>query len=201
MTDDASHAITRLLGELSTGRREVTEELARLVYDDLLRIAMRRMDGRPGTTLEPGALVSECWMRLVRQDCDFENRRHFFAIASRLMIRVVLDADRRRAAERRGGGRQRVTLGFDVPENDEEAGVEVEHLREALERLETIAPRKAEVARLRGLTGLTIDEAAAELDVSPATVERDWSFARAWLSREISRMRGDSRMGDPSTAD
>ncbi len=181
--------MTRLLGELRAGRVEAREELVELVYADLLRAAVERMGGRPGLTLEPGALVNECWIRLERQRCDFANRAHFLAIASRIMLRVLLDAERRRTAVGRGGGRERVTLTFEIPAAEEETGIEVPLLQEALAQLEAIAPRKAEVARLRGIGGLSITETAAQLGVSAATVERDWAFARAWLSRQVTRLR------------
>jgi len=187
--EDDTHRVTRLLGELRAGRSEVAEELAELVYEDLRRTAEQRMGGRRSITLEPAALVNECWIRLAGQRCDFESRAHFLAIASRLMLRVLLDADRRRAALRHGGEHERVTLSFDVPAAEDERGVEALLLQEALEQLERVAPRKAEVARLRGLAGLSITETAAQLGVSAATVERDWSFARAWLSRQVTRLR------------
>jgi len=186
------HRVTLLLGQLRSGRTEVEEELAALVYQDLREAAARRLRGQPGVTLEPAVLVHECWMRLVNQQCEFENRAHFLAVASRLMLRVLLDHDRRRGAARRGGGWKRVTLSFEVPAVDRETGVEVELLQEALERLDAAAPRKAEVVRLHGLAGLPLAETAAQVGVSRATVERDWSFARAWLSREVARLRSES---------
>lgn len=189
MAQDDAHRVTRLLGELRTGRSEVAGELIELVYEDLRQAAERRIGGQPGATLEPAALVNECWIRLARQRSNFENRNHFLAIASRIMLRVLLDAERRRAALRRGGGMERVTLGFEIPAAEDEAGVDAALLHEALEMLGQIDARKAEVARLRGLAGLTIAEAAAELGVSEATVERDWAFARAWLSRQVLRLR------------
>jgi RNA polymerase sigma factor (TIGR02999 family) len=191
VTKDRAHRVTRLLGRLRDGDPEVANELAALVHADLRRIAERRMRGRRGVTLEPAALVSECWIRLARQRCAFQDRAHFLAIASRIMLRVLLDCDRRRDAVGRRGARERVTLGFEIPAAREEAGVEVELLQEALERLGELAPRKAEVARLRGLAGLTIAECAAVVGASAATVERDWAFARAWLSRQVTRLRRD----------
>lgn len=191
MTRHDTHRVTRLLGELRAGRREVEDEVARLVYDDLLRVAERRMGGERSVTLEPGALVHECWMRIADQRADFESRSQFLAVASRVMLRVLLDAGRRRQAVRRGGGRERVTLSFAIPAAEEETGVEVELLLEALERFAGVARRQAEVARLRGLADLSIVETARELGVSEATVERDWAFARAWLSREVARLRNE----------
>jgi RNA polymerase sigma factor (TIGR02999 family) len=198
VTRDDIHRVTRLLGELRAGRTEVREELAELVYADLVRVAMRRMGNRREATLEPAALVNECWIRLERQRCHFEDRAHFLAIASRLMLRVLQDADRRRVAARRGGGR-RVTLSFEIPAAHDETGVEAQLLEEALERLDEIDPRRAEVARLRGLAGMTIAETASRLELSTATVERDWAFTRAWLSRQVARLR-DGRMREPGTA-
>lgn len=189
MASDETHRVTRLLGELRAGRAEAMDELAELVHADLLRAAVHRSSKHAGTTLEPAALVNECWIRLERQRCDFENRAHFLAIASRIMLRVLLDADRRRAALRRGGQCERVTLSFDIAAAEPETGVDVRLLQEALEHLERIAPRKAEAARLRGLVGLTIAETAGQLGVSEATAERDWAFARAWLSRQVTRLR------------
>jgi len=195
MATDDTHRVTRLLGEMRAGRAEAAEELAELVYGDLLRVAERRMGGRRDVTLEPGALVNECWIRMADQRNDFRSRSQFLAVASRIMLRVLLDAGRRRDALRRGGDRQRVTLSFEIPAAEEESCVEVRLLQEALERLERVAPRKAEIARLRGLAGLSIAETASELRVSAATVERDWAFARAWLSREVVRRTDGSEDG------
>lgn len=197
MAEDEKHRVTRLLGELRAGRKEVEHELAELVYQDLLRIAEQRMRRERSQTLEPGALVHECWIRLADQTKPPENRSQFLAVASRIMMRVLLDAGRRRAADRRGGAHQRITLSFELAAAEADEGVEAKLLGEALERFEGIAPRKAEVARLRGLVGLSIAETAAELGVSQATTERDWSFARAWLSREVERLKGGSGGGEP----
>ena len=192
MADPDPHLITRLLGDVRAGDKAAENELAALVYDDLLRVAMQRMGRQPGLTLEPAALVNECWLRLAEQRNGFDCRSQFFAVASRVMVRVMVDAQRRRMAEKRGGALERVTLSFEVAESVAEVGVEVERLQEALDRLQAVQPRKAEAARLRGLVGLTTEEAAAELGVAVATVERDWSFARAWLSREVQRLAGDA---------
>jgi RNA polymerase sigma factor (TIGR02999 family) len=195
MPTDDPHRVTHLLGELRAGRLDDSSELADLVFDDLRRVAERHMGGRTGVTLEPAALVSECWIRLAEQRCDFENRAHFLAVASRIMLRVLLDAQRRRGAARRGGGWERVTLDFEIAAAERDAGVEAELLHDAMERLERLAARKADVARLRGLAALTIEETAKLLGVSHATVERDWVFAQAWLSREVTRLRDQGREG------
>lgn len=195
MANGDAHRVTLLLSALRAGRGDVADELAELVHGDLLAAAERRLRSHPSRTLEPAALVNECWIRLAGQRCDFANRAHFLAVAGRVMMRVLLDAARRSAALRRGGERERVTLGFDVPAAEAEAGVDAELLQEALELLDASAPRKAEVARLRGLAGLTIAETAAELGTSAATVERDWAFARAWLSRQVTRLRAATDAG------
>ena len=169
-----SHEVTRLLGALHAGEHEVADRLAELVYADLLRLAATRLQAG-ARTLDPTALVHECWIRLTDQRSPFESRSQFFAIASRLMLRVLVDADRRGGAARRGGGHRRVTLSFEVADEEPEPPVDAGRLAEALERLEGAAGRKATVARLRGLSGLSIAETAGQLGVSEATVERDWA--------------------------
>ena len=169
-----------------------------LVYDDLGKIAARHLRQRverpgSGVTLEPAALVNECYLRLVDQRRGFADRRQFFAIASRLMLRVLVDHQRRHAAAKRGGDRARITLDVDLcaEPTSEEEGLELAILTVALERLERIDPRKAEVVRLRGFGALSMPEIAAQLEISRATAERDWAFARAWISREIARSRAE----------
>lgn len=190
--------VTRLLHAVQEGNEEALDELMALVYDDLGRIAARHLRERtermgPKATLEPAALVNECYLRLIDQQRGFANRGQFFAIASRLMLRVLLDHQRRREAARRGGGRAPITLNVDLcaaPATEEE-GLDLELLTTALERLEQVDPRKAEVVRLRGLGGSSMPETAAQLEISLATAERDWAFARAWISRELARLRAE----------
>ncbi len=169
-----------------------------LVYDDLGRIAARHLNERaervgPGITLEPSALVNECYLRLTDQRRGFANRGQFFGVASRLMLRVLLDHQRRREAQKRGGGRARITLDVDLcaGRTNEEEGLELAALSVALERHDRMDPRKAEVGRLRGFGGLSMAEIASQLKVSLATAERDWAFARAWISREMARLRAE----------
>ena len=190
--------VTQLLEAVNEGRTGALDDLMRRVYDDLGRIAARQLRERgaaPGTgsTLEPAALVNECYIRLVDQRRGFANRGQFFAIASRLMLRVLLDHQRRRKAAKRGGGRKPITLVVDLCRDAPPQGpeLEAEVLTAALKRLERVDPRKAEVVRLRGFGGLTMPEIAAQVEVSVATVERDWAFARAWISREVDRLRSD----------
>ena len=174
------------------------DELMRSVYADLERIAERHLaqrfgPGLPGVTLEPAALVNESFLRLIKQKKKFGNRGHFFAIATKVMMRVLLDYQRRRGAVRRGGDRGRITLNLDVHSPvgtaEEDRGIEVECLAAALEQLEALDGRKADVVKLRVVWGLKMEEITEALGVSLATVERDWSFSRAWLARKAAALR------------
>jgi RNA polymerase sigma factor (TIGR02999 family) len=190
--------ITRLLREAEEGRPGADDRLMQAVYEDLRRVAQRHLDGvygrgQPGVTLEPAALVNESFLRLIRQRKGFDNRGQFFAIATRLMLRVLVDDQRRRRAQRRGGARQRVTLDLDRHASAEPAArgsgdtIAVDVLAEALERLESIDPRKADVVKFRVVWGMQMREVAESLGISLATAERDWAFAKAWLAREAAR--------------
>jgi RNA polymerase sigma factor (TIGR02999 family) len=160
------------------------------VYEELRRQAGRAMR-REGDahTLQATALVHEAYLRLVdQQRVQWRNRAHFFAIAAQMMRRVLVDHARTRLAAKRGGELQRVTLG-DVGAGPAEAGdgdgVDVLALHEALERLALLDPRQARLVELRYFGGLGIEETAEALEVSPATVKRDWAVARAWLRRAL----------------
>ena len=151
--------VTRLLREIEDGRDGAMERLMAVVYADLERVAEKHMRqrfgrGAPGVTLEPAALVNESWFQLIRQRCTYDNRGHFFAIATRVMLRVLTDYQRRRGAARRGGAMERVTLSLaGAAASDRGAGPEtligVDSLVAALERLETLDARKADVVKLR----------------------------------------------------
>ena len=161
------------------------EQLMAAVYEELRAMAKKRMANEPeGHTLQATALVHEVWMRI--SDQQFENRRHFFFAASEAMRRILVDCARRKKAACRGGGLQRI----DVNEIDalewEQDDDEVLAIHDVLERLEEREPRKAELVKLRYFVGMTGEEVAAALDISLATVNRDWAFARACLFREIS---------------
>lgn len=161
------------------------DQLMAAVYEELRAMAKKRMANEPeGHTLQATALVHEVWMRI--SDQQFENRRHFFFAASEAMRRILVDCARRKKAACRGGGLQRI----DVNEIDalewEQDDDEVLAIHDVLERLEEREPRKAELVKLRYFVGMTGEEVAAALDISLATVNRDWAFARAWLFREIS---------------
>ncbi len=191
--------ITRLLHAVDEGHTGAMDELMQAVYADLERVAQRHMGqafgpGLPGVTLEPAALVNESFMKLIKQRNAYDNRGQFFAIATKVMLRVLVDYQRRRSAAKRGGDRQRITLQLDGQPNRDtapraEMPIEVGCLVTALERLESLDPRKADVVKLRVVWGLEMQEIAESLGVSLATIERDWSFSKAWLAREANTMR------------
>ena len=174
--------VTRLLRE-SGGRDEAWGELLPLVYDELRAIARRRMSSeRAEHTLEATALVHEAWMRLVDdRDMDWKSRRHFFGAAAEAMRRVLVDHARKVKSQKRGGDRERVSITVcDLGLHDDPDRVLA--LDDALEVLRAEDPRAAEVARLRFFCGLAVDETAQALEVSPRTVMREWTYARARLA-------------------
>lgn len=178
--------ITALLVAHASGDAKAMDELLPLVYDELRQIAHRRMlRERPDHTLGATALVHEAYLELVDLDrIDWQDRQHFFAIASRVMRNVLVDYATRKRAQKRGGDRQRVPLRHDDPvANVNLADILTVH--SALDRLADIDERQVRVVECRFFGGLTIEETAEALDVSPATVGRDWSMARAWLNREL----------------
>lgn len=189
--------VTRLLEAYSAGDREALDELLVLVYDELRRVARNRMRGeRPGHTLQTTALVHEAYMDLARLDrIEYRNRAHFFAIAARAMRNVLADHAVRRKAQKRGGNRVPVPLD-EVRLAEDGPSVDLMALGEALDRLEELEPRHARVVECRLLAGLSIDETAEALDVSAATVSRDWAVARAWLNRELSSSHEDHEHED-----
>jgi RNA polymerase sigma factor (TIGR02999 family) len=178
--------ITRILQEVSGGNREAPARLMPLVYDELRRLAdhyLRRE--RPDHTLQPTALVHEAYLRLIDQTrVDWQNRAHFFGVAAQLMRRILVDHARRHQAEKRGGFRQKLTLDEAV-DYSQTRDVDLVRLDEALTALAQFDERQSRVVELRFFGGLTIEETAEALAVSPATVKVDWSMAKAWLRREI----------------
>lgn len=183
MSDPES--VTRLLDEVRGGNREALDRLLPLVYEEFRRLAAHFMRGeRPDHTLQTTALVHEAYLRLVgRGEKDWRNRAHFFAIAAEVMRSILVDHARAHRAAKRGGGAARVPLhesmGLAAPEAEE-----LLLLDEALRRLEKKDPRQARIVELRYFTGMTIAEISEVLEVPQRTVERDWSFAKAWLRRE-----------------
>ena len=185
-TDQPSPAVTELLRAWGAGDARASEALVPLVYAELRRQARRilRREGE-GHTLQATALVHEAWLRLDGQhDARWENRTQFLAVAAQMMRRVLVDHARTRRARKRGGGATQVTLG-DANQVAAPDNVDVLALDDALARLATLDPRKAQLVELRYFAGLSIPEAAAVLGVSPATVGREWVVARMWLRREL----------------
>lgn len=180
--------ITQLLSEMKGGSQQAAEQLLSLVYAELKRIAAQKMSGEaPGQTLQPTALVHEAWLRLVGGgDASFENRAHFFAAAAEAMRRILVDSARRKRALRRGGSATREELSEDhlvqgvLP--DELLAVD-----EALELLAEEDPVGANLVKLRYFVGMTMEEAATAMSMSLRSAERAWTYARAWLRRQIER--------------
>jgi RNA polymerase sigma factor (TIGR02999 family) len=164
----------------------VSDDLLPLVYEELRRLAAGQLAHEaPGQTLQPTALVHEAYVRLASGAAIApEGRSQFLAAAATAMRRILIDRARARKADKRGGGRQRADIDPDDVAAPERSA-ELLALDEALTRLAEKDPRKAKLVELRYFAGLTLDEAAVALGVSPATADRDWAFARAWLHREI----------------
>lgn len=182
--DDPSD-ITQLLQEAQAGHTGAAEALAARVYEELHRVASSAMRGeQAGHTLQPTLLVNEALMRLIGQrDAVWQNRSQFYAVAAQTIRRILVDHARRRASLKRDHG-LRVTLDESVA-GFAEPSLDVLALDDALTQLDHLAPRQARVVELRYFTGLEIEETAEALGVSPATVKRDWTFARAFLLRAL----------------
>jgi RNA polymerase sigma factor (TIGR02999 family) len=178
--------VTTILERARDGDPKAADELMPLIYDELRKLAACRMAREPaGQTLQATALVHEAWIKLVKPGPrDWNSRGHFFGAAAEAMRRILIDRARLRMRERHGHGLERVCLdAVDVAATaDDETLL---GLDEALERLAAEAPDKAKLVRLRFFTGLSIDDAAGVLGISPATAKRHWAFARAWLFNEL----------------
>jgi RNA polymerase sigma factor (TIGR02999 family) len=179
-------AVTRLLAKVGAGNQAAFDEVFPLVYAELRRIAAREMRReKPGRTLQTTALVHEAYLRLLKDaSLSFQNRAHFLGIASRAMREILIEHARARSARKRGGGAVRLTLD-DLVASVSSPSVDVLALDEALQRLARLDERHARVVELRYFGGMSVEETAAALDLSPATVKRDWTLARAWLYREL----------------
>jgi RNA polymerase sigma-70 factor, ECF subfamily len=183
---DEAGDITRLLGELRSGNKAAESRLLELVYPELRKIAARYLRREPsGHTLQPTALVNEAYLQLAGQmDKDWHNRNHFFAVASQLMRRILVDYARSRKAAKRDGGRARFELTEGIAISDDRLD-EILFIDEALGRLAELDSRKSKVVELRFFGGLSDEEVATVLNVAPRTVRRDWNFAKAWLHGEL----------------
>lgn len=190
---ESSSEVTRLLEAWGAGRTEALETLMERLQLELRRVAANHLRReRPGHTLQPTALVNELYIKLVGQSrATFGNREQFFALASRIMRRILIDHARERQAAKRKG--LHVTLHDDAAESPEES-VDLLALDLALEKLERLHPRECRVVELRYFAGLTTEEIARVLEVSDRTVKRDWRFAKRWIHTEMSSPRG--RDGD-----
>ena len=182
---DTAHAVTRLLVDFQQGREGAADQLIPLVYQELHDLAVHYMRAERGDhTLQPTALVNEAYTRLVDQrSASWQNRSHFFGIAAQAMRRILVDHARRKRASKREGG-ERVTLDESVAEAPQRS-VDLIALDDALMKLAALDPRQAKVVELRFFGGLDIEQTAESLGTSPATVKRDWTFARAFLQREM----------------
>ena len=182
---DSPREITQLLLEWSKGDRNALDRLMPLVYEELHQLARRYMATEPpGHTLQTTALIHEAYLRLIDQKEAPQNRTHFFAIAAQAMRRVLVDHARTRDAARRGGGAPKVSLeGALLP--SEEQAEELVALDHALRALEAVDPRKSRVVELRYFGGMSVEETAEVLGVSPVTVMRDWKLAKTWILREL----------------
>ena len=187
--DDRRHA--NLVRRLNPAIRSAAEQLLPLVYDELRKLAAQKLaNEKPGQTLQPTALVHEAYLRLVGSQSEdaqlptYKDRGHFFAAAATAMRRIIIDTARRKKTRKRGGAFQRQPLeAIAAPEADEEMLA----LDEALDKLAVQDPAKARLVELRYFAGLTGEQAAAVLGISPTTADRHWAYARAWLQAEVRR--------------
>ena len=175
-------AVTRLLLAFTGGDRNALDQMVPLVYDELHRLAEHYLGAeREDHTLQPTALVHEAYMRLINQrSVDWRNRAQFMGVAAGIMRRILINHARDRAAGKRAGNREQVSLSL-VEASATGSEVELTDLEDALQRLNMMDARKARVVELKFFGGLTMDEIAEVVGASRATVEREWSFARAWL--------------------
>src|SRR5215813_4387891 len=188
MTTPAPKEVTQLLIAWSNGDQESLEKLVPLVYDELRRIARRYMEREPaGHTLQTTALVNEAYLRLIEQKVmKWQNRAHFFAISAQLMRRILVSMARARHADKRGGEARQVSLDEALMVSEERAA-ELVALDEAMNALAALDPRRSRVVELRYFGGLSVEETAEVLKISPETVMREWKRAKAWLYTELNK--------------
>jgi RNA polymerase sigma factor (TIGR02999 family) len=183
-----SQEITRMLQEWSSGNRDALDALLPLVYEELRRQAARYLrHERPGHTLQTTALIHEVYLKLVDQrTVNWQNRAHFFGIAAQMMRRILVDYAKLRHREKRGGADENLPLEEAALVISEGKSIDLIALDEALTRLAEFDERQAGIVELRYFSGLSIEETADVLEISPATVKRDWQMAKTWLKAEIS---------------
>jgi RNA polymerase sigma factor (TIGR02999 family) len=178
--------VTRLLARWKDGDEAALQQLLPIVHEELRRVARRQMAGeRPGHTLQPTALVNEAYLRLINlKQMQWQDRAHFFAMAARLMRRILVDFARSRGYQKRGGGAQQVSFSQALMIAECQP-TDVVALDDALEELARVDERKSRVVELRFFGGLSVEETAEVLNVSRETVKRDWTFAKMWLLRHL----------------
>ena len=181
--------VTQILNAIDEGDRQAASELLPLIYEELRRMAAHKMaHEKSGNTLQPTALVHEAFMRLVGEDRKkWDGRGHFFSAAAEAMRRILIDRARRRNSEKRGGKLNRCELSEEDAILDTDDSESLLLLDAALEKLAIEDPELAKLVELRYFTGLTIDETAQVLGVSPRTTKRNWAYARAWLRNEMDK--------------
>ena len=185
--ETATGEVTKLLQDWSVGNREALDKLLPLVYDELRRLAHSYLTHeRADHTLQTTALVHEAYLKLIDQrSVNWQNRAHFFAISAQAMRRILLDNARRHTAAKRGSGGQKVSLEEVATLSRDTANESLIELDEALQELAVIDPEQGRIVELRYFGGLTIEETAEVLNISPSTVQREWTTARAWLYQAI----------------
>jgi RNA polymerase sigma-70 factor, ECF subfamily len=188
MSTPLPEGVSKTLTELNGGNPEVLDKVMPLVYDELHRLAHRyMMQERVGHTLQTTALVNEVYLKFVdKEGLSWQNRAHFLAVAARQMRFILVDYARGHARAKRGGGAERVPLDEALVVSEEHS-TEMLALDEALTALASFDERKSRIAELRYFAGLTVEETAEALSVSPETVNRDWRMAKAWLRKELSK--------------
>jgi len=193
MATSSPNAVTELLLDWSKGDKAAVDKLMPLVYDELRRLAHYYMGReRSGHTLQTTALVNEAYLRLIDQTrVQWQNRAHFFGIASQLMRRILVDYARSRRYAKRGGGARHVPLEEAAPVVSSSRAAEVVALDDALTALAEVDERKSRIVELRFFGGLSIEETAEVLGLSPGTVMRDWTLAKAWLHRYMGKQETD----------
>jgi len=190
--DSTRTDITVLLHRVAQGDQDALAKLMPLVYGELRRLAAHYMlSERSDHTLQPTALVHEAYMALIKQRVGWQNKAHFFAVAARLMRRILIDHARGHLREKRGGGERPLPLDEALIFALEQSS-ELVKLDESLERLAKLDPRQSKIVELRFFGGLTVEQTAAVLGISEKTVKRDWSMAKAWLHGDLKVSHGDT---------
>lgn len=200
-TPNQPQQVTLLLDAIVSGDARASRDLLPIVYEQLRALARAQMSReKVGMTLQPTALVHEAYLRLVGStDVRWNSRAHFFGAAAQAMRRILVEAARTRKQAKRGGGRDRVELNDEIASTPDPNHIDHIALDDALTKLEGIDKRKADVVMMRYFAGLSVEETAAALNVSPATVKNDWAYAKAWLYKEMNQ--GNANAGDDRDED